>query len=96
MVTFWIFWIFCAGILLVLLYFFRDSVYTTPGGPPPLFYRAAIIVIGVPVIALSASLWLVNNGSYVAANLLLALPDLPGLAFLLWLLIYRFSDGRKN
>ncbi|MCF0065842.1 hypothetical protein MUK70_03665 [Dyadobacter chenwenxiniae] len=96
MILFWILWAFCAGILLVLLYLFRDSVYTTPGGPPASFYRAAVIAIGLPAIALPASLWLVSNGFQLAAKLLLLLPDLPGLAFLLFLLIYQFSDGRKN
>lgn len=96
MIFFWVLWAFCASILLVLLYLFRDSVYTTPGGPPASFYRAAIVIIGVPVIALPASLWLVSNGFYLTAKLLLLIPDLPGLAFLLWLLIYRFADGRKN
>jgi hypothetical protein len=96
MIFFWILWAFCAAILLVLLYYFRDSVYTTPGGPPASFYRAAVIIIGVPVVALTGSLWLVSNGFHLTAKLLLAIPDLPGLAFLLWLLIYQFSNGRKN
>ncbi|WP_188931722.1 hypothetical protein [Dyadobacter endophyticus] len=96
MIVFWVLWFFCAGILLVLLYLFRDSVYTTPGGPSAPFYRAAIVAIGVPVVALSGSFWLFSNGFYATAKLLLAIPDLPGLAFLLWLLIFRFSNGRKN
>jgi hypothetical protein len=45
---------------------------------------------------LTGSLWLVSNGFHLTAKLLLAIPDLPGLAFLLWLLIYQFSNGRKN
>lgn len=96
MIVFWVLWIFCACILLVLLYLFRDSVYTTPGGPPASFYLAAIVAIGVPVFALSASFWLFSHGCYGTAKLLLAIPDLPGLAFSLWLLIFRFSGGRKN
>jgi hypothetical protein len=44
MIFFWILWAFCAAILLVLLYYFRDSVYTNPGGPPASFYRAAVII----------------------------------------------------
>ncbi|MEO6285770.1 MAG: hypothetical protein ABIN80_28335 [Dyadobacter sp.] len=96
MTLFWILWIFCAGILVALLYYFLDSVYTTPGGPPAAFFKAAVPIIGLPITMLLVSPLLASNGFYVLANCLLAIPDILGLLYLLWLLIYATSGGRKN
>jgi hypothetical protein len=96
MTIFWILWTFCAGILLVLLYYFLDSVYTTAGGPPAAFFKAAVFIIGLPFIVLLVSPLLASNGFHILANCLLAIPDFLGLLYLLWLLIYATSGGRKN
>ena len=96
MIFFWILWAFCVGIFLTLLYLFFDSVNTTPGGPPKLFFRAGFLVLGFLTMALLGSLWLVFNDYKTLAKSLLAIPDLVGLVFLLWLLRATTWKGRWN
>lgn len=96
MIFFWILWAFCAGILATLIYFFLDSVNTTPGGPNALFFKTAFLVLGFLIVVLLCSIWLVRHEYRILAKLLLTIPDLMGLAFLLWLLRGLTWRGRWN
>ena len=92
----WMLWTFSAGILLVLLYFFSDSVKNTNVGSLKFFFRAAIFVIGLPVLALTAIVQLVKNRFYVKAILLGAFPNLLRLANQIGLQLNRIWFRKRN
>jgi len=94
MAFFWILWGFDACIALVALYFFFIGL--GDGSVSSFNMRLWLMLLGGLAVILMGSLWLKGLGKLLPAKMLLAILAVPGLLYLLFILLVLISKPRWN
>ena len=92
--TYWMLWSFDALITLVVIYFFIAGICDRSVGSFNITLWCSIlaIAIGIPLM----SLWLKSRNYLYVAKLLLWIMAIPGLFYLLFILIFIIGKTRMN
>ncbi len=91
---FWILWGFDALITLVILYFFFAGI--ADGSVSSFNIRIWLLLIGAVAVIMLGSLWLRAHHYLLAAKILLGILAIPGLIYVLYILMILLFKPRWN